>query len=154
MPAVSVSIAEAVKDYLADAIPSITPERSYADWELPLEDDALHVDVVAVTTQQKITPETRAKKVRYDIPIHIAVRKRFTTEQKDSVGRVQVAEVDALVLLVEQIHEQFTQERLTDFEDGVWKETKILVSPMTEHLRQAGQFTGIVEVLFQVYKQL
>ena len=89
--AVVVDVADAVKAMLVAATLSqtIAPERSYADWELSLEDsDVLHVDVVPVTTGQQVDLNTRGTR-RYTVPIDIAIRKRFsTTKQNDDTGRI------------------------------------------------------------------
>ena len=155
MAAVSVSIAEAVKAMLASAAISqaIAPERSYADWELALDGgDALHIDVVAVTTEQKIELSSRGTN-RFLVPVDIAVRKRLGPDkQDDDTGRIKVDEVDALCLLVEEIHELFAPHRLTDFDTGIWQENKILVCPLLAHLKTMRQFTGIVRVTFRVDK--
>lgn len=156
-PAVSVSVANEVVGMLADATLSqtITPERNYANWEMELADaNTLHVDVVAISTEQKVTPVTRSKKVKYDIPVYICIRKRFDTTQQDGAGAIEIDKIDDLVLLVQEVHELFLQERMTEFTSATWKETKILVSPNRDHLHQYKQFSGIVAITFQATRQL
>ncbi len=157
--AVSVAIAQGVADQIGQinfGDEPIEAERSYADWELGLTDAGeLHVDVVAVTTEQKTELVARGARARYTVPIDIAVRYRFgEQDQDDQSGRIDVAKIDGLVLLVEQIHEQFLPNRLTEFTDAVWVETKILVCPLLKHLRELRQFTGIVRVTFEAVKDL
>lgn len=157
--AVSVSVAKGVLAMLAAATLSktISPERSYADWEMLLElaeEDGLRVDVVAVTTEQKTDLSSRGSS-QFLIPIDIAVRRKFGVDrQDDDTGRIEIAEIDALCLLVQEIHELFTPLRLVDFTAGVWQENRILVCPIKEHLRLNRQFTGIVRVTFRVDKDV
>lgn len=150
--AVCVDIAEKVKVLLDAATLSqaFTPARSYADWELELTDsDTLHVDVVAHSTEQKIEMESQGC-VEFLVPVDIAVRKRFTQAQQDSnTGRVLVAQVDALVLLVQEIVESLMPNRITgDFGDAVWTGSKIVANPLLQHLRENRQFTGVVRLNF------
>lgn len=155
--AVSVQIAKQVTTYL-DSIPfvlEIFPERSYADWELELKDsDTLHVDVVAVTTDQKFEMASRGMS-RFEIPVDIAIRKRFgTADQHEDTGRIDLDKIDELVLLTQQIYESMTQQRLPDELCSVWRETKILVAPDVEALRTKRQFTGVVRVTFEAHKPI
>jgi hypothetical protein len=149
--AAPVTVAKAVTAELAAASLSqeFEPERSYADWDLPLEDsDRLHVDVVIVTTEQKSKLDTRSG-LNYLVPIDIAIRKRFSQgQQDDDTGRVNIDDIDALMLLTDEIHRLFIPRRLTTFAEAVWQETKILVAPERKHLRELRQFTGIVRVTF------
>lgn len=155
--AVAVAVAKAVTSQIDAATLSLafTPERSYADWELALEDaDELHVDVVVVTTELATELSSRGR-MKYTVPIDIGVRKRFVTaQQDDDTGRVELAEVDALMLLVEEIHELFASVSLTDYTEATWQETKTLVAPLNKHLRENRQFTGIVRVTFRVDKAI
>lgn len=157
--AVAVSVAKAVTAMLADASLSqeITPERSYADWAQPLEKeqvsdtDRLYVDVVQQATGLQAELDDRGSN-EYTTFIDIAIRKRFGPSKQSSVdGRVLVAEVDAMMLLVQEVYELFMPERLTDFEDAVWdpeQGTRILVAPLKKHLYEHKQFTGIVRIGF------
>jgi hypothetical protein len=158
MTAISVAVAQGMLTMLQTAKLSqdIAPERSYADWDLALEDaDNLHVDVVAVTTEQKSELAVRGPSIQYIIPVDIAIRQRFGSDkQNPDTGRIEVASVDALCQLTEEIHELFMPNRLTDFSDGVWQETKILACPVLKHLKELRQFTGIVRVSFAVVKKL
>jgi hypothetical protein len=137
----------------------IAPVCSYADWELQLKDaDVLHVDVVAVTTDQALELVTRGGKVHYTIPVDIGVRKHFSDGDHESDGSIKKASVDPLVLLVQEIHETFAETRMADFAianaSATWKGTDILISPLRKHLHEFQQFTGIVRVTFEVYKAL
>lgn len=157
--AVSVAIAQAVADEIGQIEfggQPIAAVRSYADWELELSDaGTLNIDVVAVSTEQKSELLARGAKAKYVIPIDIAVRYRFDpSQQDDDTGRIDLEQIDQLVLLVETLHEQFLPNRLTEFQAGVWIETKILVCPVLKHLRELRQFTGIVRVTFEAAKDL
>src|SRR5690606_8200632 len=120
--AVFVEVTKAVCDELAEGSFSqaFVPERSYADWEKPLEDhelgvNNLTVDVVGVMTNQAITEATRGSepKIKYGVSVDVAVRKRFGTDKQDEhTGRVLIAEVDALALLVQEIFEFFHLNRI------------------------------------------
>ncbi len=156
---IAVSIAKAVTAQLAAASLSQTihPERSYADWSQPLEreqvsdEERLYVDVVPQATGLQVGLQTRGSN-EHRVAIDIAVRRRFGQDKQDrDTGRVVIDEVDALMLLVQEIHEQFMPERLTDFEDAAWdpdQGTRILVAPLKRHLYEMKQFTGIVRLTF------
>lgn len=148
--AIAVTVAKAVTDHLGRATfgQAVTIERSYADWELALDEAATtRIDVVLVTTEQTTELTTRGGS-QYLVPIDIAVRKRFEVDG----DRIPNDQVDALMLLVQNVHDHFTPERPNDFPIASWEETKILVAPLTKHLRELRQFTGIVRVTFRVYK--
>lgn len=160
--AVEVSVAKGVVAQLAAANLSrpITPVRSWADWIAPLEtdntckEDVLYVDVVPVATAQEVEASSRAT-LAYTVPIDIAVRRKFGPDWQDQETlRINVREVDAMMFLVQEIHELFTLARMQDFEAGTWLETKRLVAPHKPHLRDLRQFTGIVRVTFRVDRKL
>ncbi len=92
--AVAVSVANAVVSYLeaAGTTTAIEPERSYADWELALEDaETLHVDVAVVTSELKVDLIAQ-KMMRFTVPVDVAIRKRFGTDkQDDDTGRIDLA---------------------------------------------------------------
>lgn len=157
MSAISVDVAEAVKDMLDAGTFSqeIAPERSYADWELELEDaDTLHVDVAVVSTELKVELASRGS-YAYIVPVDVCVRKRFTADvQNDDTGRIPNEQIDSLVLLVQEIHELFSPNRLTTFSGGVWQETKLMANPVREHLHKMRQFTGYLRVTFRADKAI
>lgn len=161
--AVAVAVAKAVTEQLADATLSqtFTPERSYADWAQPLEKesvteaDKLYVDVVLQATGAEVQLDDRGS-TEHSVSVDIAVRKKFGADkQDDDTGRVVVSEVDAMMLLVQEVYELFIPERLANFEDAVWdpeQGTRILVAPLKKHLYEMKQFTGIVRVGFLAVK--
>lgn len=148
--AVSVAVAKGVTSQLAVAELSqaFAPERSYADWDIQLEElDSLRVDVVAVQTEQQAERNSRGS-MAYQIPIDVAVRKRFG----GGAERVPLDEIDALVLLVEEIYESFELRRLADFDAAAFVEAKVIVNPDKAALRGLRQFTGIVRLTFEATK--
>lgn len=162
MSAVLVEIAEAVNSELATAFAAstlgagysaIVPKRSYADWDDELKDmGTLHVDVVPVAYDDS-SLNTHAS-IGYVNSVDIGIRKRFGTANQQSSGELIVADVDALVLLVEQVSEFFTPRRLTAYDSASWRETKIRATYVREHLRQCRQFTGVIRVSFDATKDL
>ncbi len=155
--AIAVSVANAVVSYLAAAgtTTSIDPERSYADWELALEDaETLHVDVALVTSELGIGLSARGME-RFVVPVDVAIRKRFGTDkQDDDTGRIDLANIDELMLLTQEVFEAFLPHRLTTFTDAVWESTKVLVAADRDMLRTARQFTSVIRVTFVVNKAI
>ncbi len=157
---VPVAIRKAFVAQLAAATLSqaIAPAGSYADWELLLEDSDLHVDVVTVISEQKSELAARGGKVKFTVPVDIAVRKRFdVTDQDSDTGRTSVDAVDVLTLLVQEIYLLFMptatrQPGLDAFEDAVWQDTKVLANPDRKSLRENHQFTGVVRVTFAAFQ--
>ncbi|MBC7855670.1 MAG: hypothetical protein IAF94_19740, partial [Pirellulaceae bacterium] len=83
---------------------ALTCERSYADWELPLEEsaDALRVDVVPVGTLPADL-DTRDTS-EYRPACDVVVRKRMVpADYVPETKRLSLAKVDELIRLVEDI---------------------------------------------------
>lgn len=156
MTAVLVSVADAIKGELETpdlGIP-ISPERSYAEWDIELQDlGTLRVDVVPVFSPNVADMGTRGS-YRYVAPVDIGIRKRFTrTEYEPSTGKLELSDVDNLVELVEAIHEHFADgHALAAYPSARWQESKIVASYVKKHLRELRQFTGIVRVTYAVHK--
>lgn len=134
---------------------SFTCERSYAEWDLPLEDgdDALRVDVVPVGSLPAEL-DTRASS-EYRPACDVVIRKRMLpADYVPSTKRLSLAKVDELVKLVEDIHDFLCSERLSKLPAAVWQETKILAAYKPSHLRTPHQFTGIVRVTYSIDKDL
>ncbi len=139
-------------------------DQGYADWDLKLEDldslrlqerDKLRVDVVTHTTQQDHAAITRGGKVRYTVPIDIAIRRKLGADkQDDDTGEISVEAKDVLMQLVFEIASLFTLQRLAEFQAGVWDQEKggttIPVCPDKTHLREHRQFTAIIRIFFRV----
>ena len=154
MPAIDVleKIASGVTAALAGGTFSqpFTAERSYADWELPLDDDAaddLRVDVVPVNNPA--TELESRDQVNYKAAADIVVRKKLNVSEQDpSTGRIELAKIDALVALVLEIHQFFLAARLASYDSASWDKTEVRAAYIPKHLRQHRQFTGIVRVTF------
>lgn len=151
-------VVEALRQQLEDNVANFsvqfTPERNYADWEVKLEElDRLRVDVVLHSTEIETELAVNGY-IKYEVPIEIAVRKRFGKGETESSGRINIEEIDRLVLLVTQIHEFLCKDRLDDYEDAVWVETNIRAAYTPRHLRGFRQFTGIVRTKYNVTKAL
>lgn len=154
-----VYVADLVTDVLNDAQfgegVEFTAERSYADWDLMLEDaDELRVDVVPVG---HATSDLNSRgNSGYLVTLNIGIRKRFGQAESDQqTGRIDKAEVDRLVLLVEQIHELLCSYQQRNLASNVaWRETKITDTYVAAHLRQDRQFTGLILCTFHVKRAL
>jgi hypothetical protein len=131
-------------------------ERTYADFDLPLEDDAIRgkllCDVVPVS--RLITDlESRGGSVAYEPSIDIVFRKKFEpADAQEDDGRLTKAAVDELVALVEEVNEHFTPTALTTTDAATWKSTEIVAAVMHKHLREFNQFTGIIRLTFDATK--
>lgn len=157
MVAVDLEIADAVVTALRAGTFSraIDPVRSYAEWEEQLEDlGTLHVDVVPLQTGPATELDDRGS-VQYTCEVDIGVRYRFgTAEQESTTGRVDVADVDACKLLVQEIAEFFITDRFADSPFAVWQETEIKLGWSRKHLRTMRQFFGFVRLTFTATREL
>jgi hypothetical protein len=166
----------AIQPLLADALTTVinaavtaveldtvgfTARRSYPDWDDDFGDlKALAVDVVFVSSGDSggIPIELDSVgTVDTEPSIDIAVRKRFnTTSDREVGGRLKNSSVDALVRLVEQIHELFSGDRNTEITlaSGLyanWVNTKVRTYCDYAKLRN-GCFLGVVRVRYDVSK--
>lgn len=151
--AVQVEVAEAVRDILAANKfgHSFDPERSYADWDMDLtEETGTLVDVVGIVVSSEWITRNQ---LRYRVAVDIAVRRKFGLAE-GSNGRLDVAEIDKLCALVQDVHEYFCNPdnaRLTAYEPATWDSTEIRTVPDKEALRRR-QFTGVIRVTYDVKK--
>lgn len=164
MTAVLVQLAEAITAELAAASfdgLSFDPVRSYADWELELRElNVLNVDVVPVAYDE--TDLDGRGSVGYACSIDIGVRKRFGQSDLEKCGSVVLAEIDRLVLFVQELHEFFIKassdttigRRLQNYTDASWRETRITSTYSQKHLRDMQMFLGIVRVTYDAGKDL
>ena len=153
--AVLVTTADAVLNVLADNDFSqdFEPQRSYADWDLPLEDsDDLNVDVVPVNAPD-FELETR-ESISYAPQVDIVIRKRLVQEEQEADGSLVLSVIDDLVYLVQQIAEFFVTDRFSEVESIIWQRTQILAAYKASHLRQHRQFTGIIRLTFTATSDL
>lgn len=128
-------------------------ERSYAEWELALEDNEhIRIDVAVVSTRIEIELGARGGLLLYTVPVDVAIRKKFQPQdQCDVTGRVLASSVDPLVLLTQEVFTLFTTLRFSSNEQRiVWKEDpKLLACPIHKHLRELRQFTSLMRLVFQ-----
>lgn len=138
--------------------PTIAPSRNWDDLTGDLEDSDLHVDVVGVNHQVYELIERGSGDgdgtVSYQSQIAVGIRKKFAQSSQSSAGNVAVAEVDALVELLESIAEFLTEKNIGTTDQFEWEETKFLSSIVHKWLRNANQYTGIVLVTYTHAKSL
>ena len=140
--------------------PAFTAERTYADWELPLAEgtpDTLRGDVVPAS-DPSFELDGRGFVV-YTVPAVIIIRKKFPAASIQQVTgfnatRVKLAEVDALVGLVEDLSEWLAERPLAAFTEASWIETKIQAAIIHAHLRTNHQYTGIIRTTYEVTKPI
>lgn len=163
MAAVIVDLADAIAAELSAASiatfgVSFTAESSYADWHDELEDmDTLHVDVVVVRHEDSELADRGSTK--YGLAVDVGFRKRFgAASQSSSTGRINKAEVDALVLMVEKTHEWFldggTGRQLATMPSAVWESTDVKLTYSRKLLRDKRMYVGVVRVKYEVNKAL
>lgn len=166
MSAVLITLADAIASEINaaewDGL-AVAAERNYADWELELRTlGELHVDVVPVEYSE--TELDGRGSVGYACAVDIGVRKKFGQPDLEKCGRIDLAEIDRLVLFVQELHEFFIKadstdgttigRRLQDYTDASWRETTIRSTYSAKHLREMQMFLGIVRVTYDVSKTL
>jgi hypothetical protein len=110
--------------------------------------DRPQLDIVVHTTEVELV-RIAQNLYGFHVPVDVAIRKRFDkTTQVSSTGRIDVREVDALLKLHQAAFLSLFEIRLTELDDAVWKETKPIVAPWKDHLRELRQFTSIVRTTF------
>lgn len=155
--AVLVQVAEAVAAELREHDFGVTfdaIERNWADFEVELEElNTLRCDVVGVLPE--VDFDTR-ESLNYVCPVDIVIRKRFGQADQTDCGRIEIAEIDRLVLLVEQINELFCDpdgKRLATFDSATWKATDIRACASRDHLKKR-MFLGVIRVTYDTHKAL
>jgi hypothetical protein len=148
----AVAIASAVVTQINAANLGVTAERSYADWDLELQDETgPRCDVVTNSVEQKQELFTRGN-AKLSIPIDIAIRQKFGAAVIDATtGRVQLAAVDDLIAITEAIAMMFTPKAFYEATGGNWafEDITILANPIRQHLRQLHQFTSVIRITFR-----
>jgi hypothetical protein len=151
-----VKVAEAIKDELNAAaagtfVLAFTAERT-CDTEMELADTGtLHVDVIEAASPMGLAGRGS---VAFSCRVDIGVRKRFGVDEQTADGRIDLAEVDSLKLLVQQIGMYFVARRLATYNTAVWQSTDVRAIYIPRHLRELRQFTGIVRVEFRTEVEL
>lgn len=158
MPSVLIQTADAVVAALNQpttpwALP-FTAERSYAEWDLPLEEQQcergkLYCDVVP-RGDMGFDSETQGSVVLKP-EISIVLRKKFQPRDSDvATGRLTKAAVDELVALTEEIANAFALARPGSYEYAAWQPaTRNLVLYVPRHLRELNQFTAVIPLTYQ-----
>lgn len=154
--AVGVAVAKAVTAMISAAALATKPdviERSYADWTIELKSACgPRIDVVLVTTEQKRSQASRGSS-KFILPVDIAIRQKFSSNNRDDdTHRVDIGQIDALLLLTEQIEDLFEAVSLTEYTEATWIETKPIVVADKELLRTKAQFTAVLRLVFEVMK--
>jgi len=141
-----------------------TAVRSYAEWDVKLEEmDSLHVDVVPAG-QPVCRLADRGGTIEHQVVAHIGVRKRFRRDQQ--TRRFELSEVDDLILITQKISEFFSSDSITgrprtlsDFPKASWLEegeggnrSQILQLCDKAMLRQHSQYTGVVQLVYEVFQ--
>lgn len=152
-PAELVSVADAIVAELANLVSEhvgeIEPVRSYADWAEELKDlGDFRVDVVPVGYPEE-EADSRGS-IGYRCAVDVGVRKKFAQADRESSGRIKLAEIDKLVGLVQEIHTFLFNRRLSTYEGAAFREVKFRVVCSRKHLRDDGLFLGVVRVFYDV----
>ena len=148
--AVTVSVANALVSQLADGAfsQSFVP-RLVFDNELELKNaGTLHVDVIMADVNADVESQTG---VVYTVPIDVVVRQRFA---RNNDGDVPAADVNNLILLVEEVFEGLALARLSGHPAAAYSEVEIRALFVPKHLRELGQFTGIIRLTYEADKGL
>ena len=128
-------------------------ERSYADWELPLEDagpsDRVLVDVTPVPPME-MELESRGGSIAYQPAVDIITRFRLGPERREADGKLSLQELDGLTEFVEQLAEYFVTDTLSN--GARWQASEIRRAFVPTHLHKHHQFTGIVRIQFDFTK--
>jgi hypothetical protein len=165
MSAVPIQLADAVAEVInaAAADDQFEPlefvaRRSYADWDEEFTDlKEMAVDVVFSASSAGVVELDSASSLGSEPTIDIAVRKRFSPNDRDDrVGRLRNESVDPLVSLIEKIHELFSGDRANDIDLGGgiiahWSEGNV-VSWVNQRMLREGLFEGVVRLRFNVSK--
>jgi hypothetical protein len=127
-------------------------ERSFGDWDDELKHPCTRIDVVPVAIESiELLSRTTDK---YVVRTDLAVRKKFDQQERNQDGRLNMAVIDRLIFLLQQLHQRFRPNphstnldraagRLPTMQNAVWKQTDPLFHFQRERLRQGGMFFGV-----------
>jgi len=161
----SVNVATAIASELAAAVAAETftldptVRRGYVqDRDLQLEEiAALRIDVQASDCDAE---SASREAIVYTCRTDLAVREKFAqSERETSTGEIKTSEIDARLVLMQQLLEYFARDRdtdltgrrLTDMDGAIFEEVEFRPQYYPAHLRDNGQFTGIISVVYKVY---
>lgn len=119
----------------------VVAERSYVP-NFDLEEmKTLRISVVPRDVQ--ITGLDRHRDL-HEVSVDVAVQKKFNSGD--------LAEIDPLLELVEEIGEFFKHRRLDSFPGAMWTKTQHVVLYSPEHWEQLRQFTSLLTLVFRIAK--
>jgi len=143
---VIVNIADAVVTVLNDAASPLTGQAVAARHYQPVFDlqDMKDLHVTVVPRGVEMTSASRIQ-VQSDVQIDIGIQKKLTTDQ--------LAEIDALMELVDQIA-GYLRQRALAFSGGaaVWVRSENTPIYAPEHLDQLRQFTSVLTLTYRVMR--
>jgi hypothetical protein len=153
MASASIQVADAIVDTLNShnfGIP-FEAERNYADWDEVLQSVGFRVDVMPAG--YKSAELLNRAEIKYGCLAYIVVRNKFGDEDKLDDNKIDPDKIDEMVELCEAIHEwlapnqsQGRNGHLPSFPDAAWDETVVTTEFDRKHLRESGQFTGVLRV--------
>jgi hypothetical protein len=142
MPLVT-DIADAVVAALNAATFSLplTAERHYVPRFDLADMQTLHVSVVPKERTDQLAARGGAQQ---DVAVDIAVQQKLASDD--------LADIDPLLALAEEIGGHFRGKRLDSFPEAIWVKTEHRPIYAPEHLEQLRQFTSVLTLTFRVIK--
>jgi hypothetical protein len=158
--ALVIDLADAIAGLLnAAEIPGLpTVRRSYPDWDDKFSDlKDVAVDVVFVSSENNMVELDGYSTQKTDVAYDVAIRKRFVSADKGSVGRVENAAVDAMLALLEQVQRVLCQARdeeisLTGGSVANWLSASVRTYCDYQRLRE-GIYLGVLRVRYQLHME-
>ena len=136
-----INIAEAVKDELNGGTfsQSFTAQRHYQPTFELKDMKTLHVTVVPKDIEMQLATRNSSQ---HDCRIDVAVQKKVT------IG--DIAELDELMGLVEEVIAFLSRRKLASVPNALWIKTANEPIFAAEHLEQFGQFTSILTLTYRL----
>lgn len=132
---------------------AITAVRNYADWDDEPTDNTTHCDVVLVAPRVETEVADRGGSLDYTIRVHVAIRKKFPTSDRDASTRMLPnSVVDPFVELIDEVHAYFKVDRFADLPNVAWMETRLVQAYSRRMLREISTFLGICELTFEAHE--
>ena len=134
-------IAEAVKDELNGGTfsQSFTAERHYQPVFELKDMKTLHVTVVPKDVELQLATRNTSQ---HDCRVDVAIQKKLQTSD--------LAEIDELMDLVEEVVSFLARRKLASFPNALWIKTANEPIYAAEHLEQFRQFTSIVTLTYRL----
>ncbi|MBI5725211.1 MAG: hypothetical protein HZA50_14725 [Planctomycetes bacterium] len=147
MNSVTVDIAEAVVSEL-NAGAFSQAFTAVREW-LPRFDLAELKDLHVTVVPKVVSEQPAGRKVcQYEYSVDVGIQKKLTIN-----NGAEKAEIDSLIVLVEEIAGFFRQRRLSAYPDAAWVKTEYSHLYVVEHLSQLGQFTSVLTLTFRVFRE-